>query len=142
MSNFEVFKNEFQGDIVVPTDEDYAAAITRWVTSAERKAKVVAFVKESQDVARAIKYAKANHLPIAVRGGGHNPSGASSEDGLVIDLTRYINTITVDPDNRLADVGGGAMWSEPWIKQPCNMGWRLLPQQNLVFVSPPILQVD
>jgi hypothetical protein len=45
MSNFEVFKNEFQGNIVVPIDQDYAAAITRWVTSAERKAKIVAFVK-------------------------------------------------------------------------------------------------
>jgi len=113
MSTFEVFKNEFQGDIVVPTDQDYAAAIARWAPTAERKAKVVAFVKDSQDVARAIKYAKANHLPIAIRGGGHNPSGAcSSEDGLVIDLSRYINGITVDPDNRLAHVGGGAMWNE------------------------------
>lgn len=112
MSNFEVFKNEFQGDIVTPTDQDYAAAITRWATSAERKAKVVAFVKDDQDVARAIKYAKADDLPIAVRGGGHNPSGASSSDGLVIDLSRYINAITVDPDNKLARVGGGAMWED------------------------------
>jgi len=46
-------------------------------------------------------------------GGGHNPSGAASTDGgLVIDLSKYLNKIEVDPVAKIADVQGGALWSE------------------------------
>ncbi|KAF9457220.1 hypothetical protein BDZ94DRAFT_1139624, partial [Collybia nuda] len=85
-------------------------AIARWALNAQRPAKVVAFVKDSADVALAIKYARVNELPIAIRGGGHSPYGASSiRDGLVIDLSRYINGAVVDPVNKTIRVGGGAI---------------------------------
>jgi FAD/FMN-containing dehydrogenase len=46
-------------------------------------------------------------------GGGHNPSGASSTDGgMVIDLSKYLNKVTVDQQARIAHVGGGALWSD------------------------------
>jgi len=80
--------------------------------NAEAKAKIVAFVKTPEDVALAIAYAKENHLPIAIRGGGHSSSGASSTEGLVIDLSRHLNTVKIDPENKLAYVGGGAIWEQ------------------------------
>lgn len=71
----------------------------------------VVFPKDEKDVSEAIKFATANNLPLAVKGGGHNPSGASSiDDGLSFDLNRYFDTARVDPQNRLAYVGGGALW--------------------------------
>ncbi|CAA7266220.1 unnamed protein product [Cyclocybe aegerita] len=101
----------FQGDIITPTHPEYPQAIARWAANAERRAKVVAFVKDEQDVVRALKYAKENLLPIAVRGGGHNPTGASSiVDGLVIDLSRYFSGVRADPEKKLVYVGGGAVW--------------------------------
>ena len=46
-------------------------------------------------------------------GGGHNPSGASSNDeGLVIDLSKYLNKVTVDKEAKIVHVQGGALWSE------------------------------
>jgi hypothetical protein len=39
-------------------------------------------------------------------------TGASSSDGLVIALSRYINYCRVDPDKKLAYVGGGALWRD------------------------------
>jgi len=111
MTDFHALKNTFKGDLVTPTDPDYAKAIARWAANAERRAEVVAFVKDTTDVALAIKYATANKLPIAIRGGGHSPAGASSsEGGLVIDLSRYITTVTVDAEKRLAYASGGALW--------------------------------
>ncbi|KAF9457383.1 hypothetical protein BDZ94DRAFT_1202781 [Collybia nuda] len=111
MDNISDFKHEFKGDIVTASDPDYPRAIARWALNAQRPAKVVAFVKESADVVLAIKYARANELPIAIRGGGHSPYGASSiRDGLVIDLSRYINGAVVDPVNKTIRVGGGAIW--------------------------------
>jgi FAD/FMN-containing dehydrogenase len=69
------------------------------------------FVKDESDVALAIKFARQENLPIAVKGGGHSISGASSsEGGLIIDLSRYINRVTVDPDRKVAMVGGGSIW--------------------------------
>jgi FAD/FMN-containing dehydrogenase len=111
MSDFAAFKDAFQGDLIIPTDPDYDKAIARWAVNAIRRAKVVAFVKGTADVALAINYARTNKLPIAVRGGGHSPYGASSsEDGLVIDLSRYLNGVKVDAENKLGYVGGGAVW--------------------------------
>jgi FAD/FMN-containing dehydrogenase len=111
MANIIALKREFKGDIVTPLDSDYSQAIARWALNAKREAKIVAFVKDPADVALAIKYAKANSLPIAICGGGHSPYGASSSDGgLVIDLSRHINGAVVDPEKKVVRVGGGAVW--------------------------------
>jgi FAD/FMN-containing dehydrogenase len=112
MSNFTSFKQSFKGDISTPTDADYAQAIGRWASNAEARAKIVAFVKTPEDVALAISYAKGNHLPIAIRGGGHSTGGASSTEGLVIDLSRHLNTVEIDAEDKLAYVGGGAIWEQ------------------------------
>lgn len=111
MSQFESLRKAFKGDIVTPSSADYENAIARWAINAQRKAKVVAFVKDSEDVVLAIKYAKANRLPLAIRGGGHSAAGASSaENGLVVDLSRYMNGARVDAEKKLVYVGGGAIW--------------------------------
>ncbi|KAI9465877.1 FAD-binding domain-containing protein [Lactarius psammicola] len=103
--------DSFTGDWITPDHLDYSKAIARWAANAERRAKVVAFVKNAQDVAIVLRYAKQHNLPIAIRGGGHSPAGASSiENGLVIDLSRYLSSVRVDPAAKLAYVGGGAIW--------------------------------
>lgn len=105
------FRAAFKGDVVTEESPDYEQAIVRWATNAIRRAKVVAFVKDEPDVALAIKYARSASLPIAIRGGGHSASGASSiKGGLVIDLSRYLNGVTVDAEKKQAHVGGGAVW--------------------------------
>ncbi|KAI0637906.1 FAD-binding domain-containing protein [Trametes polyzona] len=112
MANFQSFKSAFKGDIVSPKDEGYEQALARWAKNAARKAAVVAFVKDAEDVSTAIAYAKQAGLPIAIKGGGHNPGGASSsEGGLVIDLSRFLNGARIDPEKKVAYVGGGAVWA-------------------------------
>ncbi|KAI0786336.1 FAD-binding domain-containing protein [Abortiporus biennis] len=111
MADFVEFQNKFKGDLITPEHPDYLQAIDRWAHNAARRAKIVAFVKDNEDVVLALKYAKAAGLRIAICGGGHSASGASSsEDGLVIDLSRYINGATIDAEKKLAFIGGGALW--------------------------------
>ncbi|TDL18747.1 FAD-binding domain-containing protein [Rickenella mellea] len=111
MTDFSAFQAAFQGDLITPLHPDYEKSIARWAANAVRRAKVVAFVKNAEDSALAIKYAVSSKLPVAIRGGGHNPSGASSsQDGLVIDLSRYLNGVEVDAERKVAKVGGGAIW--------------------------------
>jgi len=111
MSGLSEFKQSLKGEIVTPDDDGYTQAIARWAANAERKARVVAFVKNTDDVALALKYARTNSLQVAIRGGGHSLCGASSvEDGLVVDLSRYFDYVAVDPEKRIARVGGGSLW--------------------------------
>ncbi|KAI0294635.1 FAD-binding domain-containing protein [Multifurca ochricompacta] len=111
MSDIHTFMQSFKGDIVTPNDPNYKQAIARWAVNAERPASIVAFVKDIDDIALALKYARTNKLQVAIRCGGHSPSGASSaEDGLIIDLSRYYNYAVVDPAKRTVRIGGGSLW--------------------------------
>lgn len=111
MSVLPEFDQSFKGDIVTPGDEGYTQAIARWSAITQCNARVVAFVKDNDDVALSLKYARKNNLNVAIRCGGHSPSGASSaEGGLVIDLSRYLNYVVVDPEKLTARVGGGSLW--------------------------------
>lgn len=65
-----------------------------------------------QDVSRTLLLAQQYQLDIAVRGGGHASSGASSSDGgVVIDLGQ-MRTVSVDSLNQKVTVGGGAIWED------------------------------
>jgi FAD/FMN-containing dehydrogenase len=111
MSDISKLRESFKGDIVTPTDPGYKEAIARWIASSEQPARIVAFVKETTDVSVALRYARDNNLPVAIRCGGHSVSGSSSaKDGLVVDLSRYFNYAVVDPESRSVRVGGGSVW--------------------------------
>lgn len=111
MVHVSPLRNSLKGDVVTPDSPDYTEAIKRWSKGAVRKAAVVAFVKDAEDVAKAIDFAAQNKLPIAIRGGGHSAAGSSSiQDGLVVDLSKYLNGVRVDPKKKLAYCGGGALW--------------------------------
>ncbi|KIM25711.1 hypothetical protein M408DRAFT_314992 [Serendipita vermifera MAFF 305830] len=108
----------FTGDLVLPGDADYASSLVRFAKNSQKNAALVAFVKSAEDVSRIIKYVNddtaansTDKIPVVVRGGGHSTSGDSSTEGIVIDLSRHLNTVRVDPDAKLGYAGGGANWA-------------------------------
>ncbi|KAF8688114.1 oxygen-dependent FAD-linked oxidoreductase family, partial [Rhizoctonia solani] len=102
----------------LPGDPEYTNK--RWARNAEKTAAIVAYPATAQDVAQIITFAQGkspydtqSKLDLAVKGGGHAPSGASSsEGGLVIDLNPKMNNVRVDPEAKLAYVQGGALWAD------------------------------
>ncbi|KAI0029050.1 FAD-binding domain-containing protein [Vararia minispora EC-137] len=105
--------SSFKGDWVTPGHAEYEAAVARWARNLSRRASVVAYVRDAVDVVTVLAYARSNKMQIAIRCGGHNISGASSvEGGIVIDLSRYLKSVRVDAEKRLAYVGGGALWMD------------------------------
>jgi FAD/FMN-containing dehydrogenase len=103
----------FTGDLITPNDPQYEASLIRLAKNAQKQAGLVAFVKSSEDVSNVIKHATANGIEIVIRSGGHSTSGASStEGGIVIDLSRHLNSVRIEEENKLGYVGGGATWAK------------------------------
>ena len=102
----------FSGEIVVPGDPDYDAARAVWNATVDRRPAVVARCRSSADVADALRFARGQDLPVAVRGGAHSYPGFSTlDDGVVIDLSP-MRDVQVDPVGRLARAGGGALLAD------------------------------
>ena len=61
------------------------------------------------DVIRSIQFARSQHLPVAVRGGGHSYADkGTSDDSLVIDLSP-MKRVQVDPVKRIAQAQAGLL---------------------------------
>ena len=99
----------FGGTLIGPDDSEYDAHREVWNAMVDRRPALIARCASPDDVAAAIRHARAEGLEIAVKCGGHNVLGFSVPDGgLMIDLSP-MSTVTVDPDARRAVVAGGAL---------------------------------
>jgi FAD/FMN-containing dehydrogenase len=59
-----------------------------------------------------IVFTKTRGIEIAIRGGGHATSGASStEGGICIDLSK-LRKVIVNPDTKTVTAQGGALWAD------------------------------
>jgi FAD/FMN-containing dehydrogenase len=103
-------RGSLSGDLLEPSDHEYEKARLCFNLLIDRQPAAITRCVDAEDVASALRFAQANGLEIAVRGGGHNPAGhCAVDDGLVIDLTR-MRKVEVDPDARIAVSEGGATW--------------------------------
>ena len=102
-----------RGEVVTPVDDRYAEAAPAWSGAYDdRRPALVVRCVGAADVIAAVGFARANDLPIAVRGGGHSVAGFSTCDGgMVIDLGP-MNEVRIHPAARRASVGGGAVWAD------------------------------
>src|SRR5215471_2852143 len=90
------FSTRFSGDVIRPGSPKYDAARSVWNGMIDRRPACIARCKTVEDVQNAIRFARDENLPIAIRGGGHNAAGlAVVDDGMVIDLSD-MRDITVD----------------------------------------------
>lgn len=93
-------------------DDGYEHARRVWNGSIDRHPAAIVHCKGAGDVVTAVELARTAHLPLAVRGGGHNVAGfGTCDDGVVVDLSG-MNAVDVDPAPRTARAGGGATWGD------------------------------
>ena len=105
-------RDTFTGDIVMPADDTYDDARRLWNAMHDRRPAVIVRPSSREGVATAIRFARDNDLPLAVRSGGHSAAGDSvCEGGVVVDMAR-MRGVSVDPAERLAKVNGGALLGE------------------------------
>ena len=98
------------GSVVGPGDPDYETARGVWNRAIDKRPALIIRANSTEDVARAVGFARSEGRPIAVRGGAHSLAGFSTcDDGIVIDLAR-LNDVQVDVEARRAFAGGGTRW--------------------------------
>ncbi|MDO8150357.1 FAD-binding oxidoreductase [Isoptericola sp. b408] len=98
------------GTVVLPDDPAYEDARHVYNFMVDKHPEAVVRCANADDVAAVVNYARTSGRPIAVRGGGHSvPGFGTADDAVVADLSA-INHVEVDPERRIARVGGGATW--------------------------------
>ena len=106
------FQAGLRGQVILPGDADYDAVRNVWNGMIDRQPALITRCAGVADVSRAIGFARDQHLPLAVRGGGHNVTGAGTCDGgLVMDLSP-MKAVQVDAERRIARVEPGTTWKE------------------------------
>lgn len=112
--NFSIdhLSNDFGGTVLTSADAAFDDARRVWNAMIDRKPGAIARCRGAADVMRAVRFAAANGLGVAIRGGGHNVAGHAVCDGnLMVDLSE-MRAVHVDPARRIAIVEGGATWAD------------------------------
>jgi FAD/FMN-containing dehydrogenase len=107
MTGWQMLRGLVDGELRLPGDPgftDVSSPMNRRF-AATRPAAVLS-VAHDGDVARAVAWARAESVPLVVRGGGHSYAGYCVSTGLVLDL-RNLAGIRFDPDTGQVTVGGG-----------------------------------
>ena len=103
---------EVRGAVVTPGDDGYDEARAVYNAMHDRRPAAVVRCADAADVIAAVRYARDHSLDLAVRAGGHSvPGFGTCDDGIVVDLSPMRN-VRVDPMNKTARVGGGAVWGD------------------------------
>jgi len=96
----------------------YETANQRYSPTAILKPSYIVVPATADDVVLALRFARSQNPPleIAVKGGGcHTATVASSQDGLVIDLSG-LKSVSVSSDKSSVTVGGGALWGDVYAE--------------------------
>ena len=111
-SVIEEFKSSLRGLVLQPGDETYDDVRQVWNRLIDRRPAILARCAGVSDIINCVDFARANHLLVSVRGGGHNIAGSGVCDGgLMIDLS-LMKSVRVDPARRTARAEPGLNWGE------------------------------
>jgi FAD/FMN-containing dehydrogenase len=100
----------FSGRIIDPAHSAYDTVRRLHNGLVDKRPALIAECRGVADVVDAVKFARAQGLEIAVRGGGHNVAGRASVDkGLMIDLAQ-MRGVSVDLVTAVARAEGGTTW--------------------------------
>ncbi len=101
-----------RGNLILPSDPEYDSARAVYNAMIDKHPAAVARCRDVADVITCVRFARANDVVIAVRGGAHNAGGlAVWDDALVVDLS-LLRSTTVDPGNHTVRADAGCTWGD------------------------------
>jgi FAD/FMN-containing dehydrogenase len=107
-NNFEELRSQVGGQVITAGSPGYDTARRATVINTERRPLAVVRATTPQDVALAVRFARAHSLPLAVRSGGHSVAQHSVVDDVVVIDLSDMKQVSIDPVARRARVQAGA----------------------------------
>ena len=102
-------QTQLRGTLLTPGQPGYDESRTIWNGMIDRRPSLVARCVGIGDIVACVNFARAQRLPLSVKGGGHNIAGLAVRDGgLMIDLSP-MRGVFVDPVARVARAQGGCL---------------------------------
>jgi FAD/FMN-containing dehydrogenase len=103
-------RSTVSGTVFVSGDPDYQSARQIWNHAIDRHPAIIVRCTGTADAVAAVRFARSEGLPIAIRGGAHAVAGhAMCDDGVVVDLSNMTG-VRVDPLARTVRAQGGCLW--------------------------------
>ncbi|HZI44381.1 MAG TPA: FAD-binding protein, partial [Ilumatobacter sp.] len=101
-------RDALTGSLLAPGDPSYdevrRAGPTPWPSPV-----VIVLATGTDDIVQAVRFARSQHVSVAVRSSGQR-AGAAADGAVLIDTSR-IDRVVVDLDCHTAVVGAGATWA-------------------------------
>ncbi|MFE2727636.1 FAD-dependent oxidoreductase [Kitasatospora sp. NPDC059327] len=114
-------RRRLTGNVVLPSDPGYDLAKQLQISAYDSiNPQAIVYAKNAQDVRATIEFAQYNDIPMRTRSGGHNFSGWSTGEGVVLDVSSLNqavvtgNTVHVGPGAKAIDY---LMALSPYNKQ-------------------------
>jgi FAD/FMN-containing dehydrogenase len=106
------FNASLRGTLLRPGDDGYDPARTVYNAMIDRRPALIARCAGAADVLAGVQFARAHHLLVSVRGGGHNVAGnAVCDGGLMLDLSP-MQGLRVDPVGQKVRAEPGLTWRD------------------------------
>ncbi|MEW9520670.1 FAD-binding oxidoreductase [Streptomyces tubercidicus] len=101
---------QVRGPVLVPGDDGYDAERSGFQLARRHRPAVIVGARCAEDVVAAVRFARAQGLPVAVQATGHGLSAAT--DGGLLISTRRMAGVRVDAAAGTARVEAGAVWGQ------------------------------
>jgi hypothetical protein len=103
------FASTITGRVITPDASEYESSRSVFNRAFDRHPALIVRCAGPSDIARALEFAQAKNLPLALHGGGHSRLGYGMCDGgMVIDLSN-MKRVDVDSRKRVARAEAGAL---------------------------------
>jgi FAD/FMN-containing dehydrogenase len=106
----EGLRGEISGVVLLPGDEAYEEMRLGWNRAIDQRPALIVVASHVEDVQKAVRYADAHNLGIAVQLTGHGIKYPADDNMLI--LTTRLNQVSVDAQARTARVEGGVVWQQ------------------------------
>jgi len=108
-ADITAFARELTGKVFRSGDPKYEQLRKGYAAKFDEHPALVVRPANAQDIQAAVSFATSNHLPLAIRCGGHSYAGYSTCDGgLVLDMAGF-RSMTIATDKSHARLGGGML---------------------------------
>jgi FAD/FMN-containing dehydrogenase len=108
----EKLRAAMSGEVFVPGDDGYDEARRAWNLAVDERPAVVVFPASAADVARAVQFARSQHMRIAPQATGHGAEPLEPLEGAMLVKTPRMRRVGIDAVTRTARAEAGALWRD------------------------------